>query len=48
MNRRRTELTDKAWLIFWRFLPDKPRRVPKVDDQRVLNSTLWRFCSGET
>jgi transposase len=46
MPRRRYELTDHEWSILSPLLPNKPRRVPRVDDHRVLNGILWRFRTG--
>ena len=46
MTRRRYELTDHEWSIILPLLPNKPRGVPRVDDQRVLNGILWRFRTG--
>jgi transposase len=46
MARRRYELTDTEWSIIEPLLPNKPRGVPRVDDQRVLNGNLWRFRTG--
>lgn len=46
MSRRRYELTDFEWSIIQPLLPNKPRGVPRVDDQRVLNGILWRFRTG--
>ena len=43
MMRRRYELTDKEWLVIALLLPNKPRGVPRVDDQRVLNGIVGRF-----
>ena len=35
----RYELTDYEWAAIRPFLPNKPRRVPRVDDRRVLNGS---------
>ena len=43
---RRHELSDEEWAIIHPLLPNKPRGVPRVDDQRVLNGILWRFRTG--
>lgn len=40
MSRRRYELTDFEWSIIDPLLSNKPRGVPRVDDQRVLNGIL--------
>ncbi len=36
MSRQRYELTGREWHIIKPLLPNKPRGVPQVDDQRVL------------
>ena len=41
MNVRRYELSDFEWLIIEPLLPNKPRGVERVDDQRVLNGISW-------
>jgi hypothetical protein len=45
MARQQYELTDKEWLIIERLLPNKPRDVPRVDDQQVLNGICQRHCN---
>jgi transposase len=42
----RYELTDYEWRVIRPMLPNKPRGVPRVDDRRVLNGTLWILSSG--
>ena len=42
----RYELSDAEWKIIEPLLPNKPRGVPRVDDQRVLNGIFWRLRSG--
>ena len=37
----RYELTDYEWAAIKPFLPNKPRRVPRVNDGRVLNGIFW-------
>ena len=44
--RRRFDLTDFEWSVIEPLLPNKSRGVPRVDDQRVINSILWRFRMG--
>jgi transposase len=43
---RRYELTDFEWSIIAPLLPNKPRRVPRVDDRRVLDGIYWRRRTG--
>ncbi len=42
----RYELGDDEWDVIRPMLPDKPRGVPRVDDQRVLNGIFWVLRSG--
>ncbi len=42
---RRYELTDFEWSIIKPLLPNKPRGMPRADDQRVLNGICWRLRS---
>jgi transposase len=42
----RCELTDYEWAAIKLFLPNKPRVVPRVNDRRVLNGTIWVLRSG--
>ncbi len=37
----RYELTDYEWVAIKPFLPNKPRGVPRVNDQRVLYGIFW-------
>lgn len=39
-------LTDFEWLVIQPLLPNKPRRVPRVDNCRVLNGIFWRLRTG--
>jgi transposase len=41
----RYELTDCEWFAIRPMLPDKPRRMPRVNDRRVLNG-FWVLRSG--
>ena len=34
---------DFEWSVIQPLLPNKPRGVPRVDDQRVLNGIFWRL-----
>ena len=43
---RRHELTDEEWAILQPLLPNKMRRVRRVDDRRVINGILWWFRTG--
>jgi len=43
---RRDEPTDREWTLTEPLLPNKPRRVARVDDRRVLNGSLWRLRPG--
>ena len=40
----RYELTEFEWTAIRPFLPNKPRRVPRVNDRRVL--IFWMLRSG--
>ena len=42
----RYELTDYKWASIRPTLPNKSRGVPRVDDRRVLNGTIWILRSG--
>jgi hypothetical protein len=42
----RCELTDYEWAAIKRFLPNKPRGIPRVNDRRVLNGIFWVLRSG--
>jgi len=42
----RYELTDYEWTAIKRFLPNKPRGIPRVNDRRVLNRIFWVLRSG--
>jgi transposase len=42
----RYELTDHEWATIRPMLPNKPRGVPRVNDRRVLNGSLWVLRSG--
>jgi transposase len=42
----RYELTDYEWIAIGPFLPNGPRGVPRVDDRRVRNGSLWILRSG--
>lgn len=42
----RYDLTDFEWRKIEPLLPNKPRGVPPVDDQRVLNGIFWVLRSG--
>jgi transposase len=42
----RYELTDFERATIKSFLPNKPRGIPRVDDQRVLNGIFWVLRSG--
>jgi transposase len=42
----RYALTDKEWNTIQRVLPSKPRGIPRVNDQRVINCVLWILRSG--
>jgi len=37
----RYDSTDFEWRVIKPLLPDKPRRVPRVDDRRVPNGIFW-------
>ena len=40
------ELSDFEWCVIAPLLPNKPRGVPRVDDQRVLNGIFWVLRTG--
>ena len=42
----RFDLTDFEWSVIQPLLPNKPRRVLRVDDRRVLNGIFWRLRTG--
>jgi hypothetical protein len=42
----RYELTDNEWSAIKPMLPNKPRRMPRVNDRRVLNGIFWVLRSG--
>jgi transposase len=42
----RYDLTDFERRVIASLLPNKPRRVPRVDDRRVLNGIFWVLRSG--
>ena len=42
----RYDLTSIEWSVIEPLLPNKPRGVPRVDDQRVLNGIMWVLRSG--
>src|SRR6476619_6970823 len=42
----RYELSDSEWSVIDAMLPNKPRRVPRVDDRRVLNGIFWILRSS--
>jgi transposase len=42
----RYELSDYEWTAIKPFLPNKPRGVPRVNDQGVLNGIFWVLRSG--
>lgn len=42
----RYDLTEFEWRVISPLLPNKPRGVPRVDDQRVLNGIFWVLRSG--
>ena len=42
----RYELTDYEWAVIRPMLPNKPRGMPQVSDQRVLNGIFWVLRSG--
>jgi transposase len=41
----RYELTDHEWTGIRPMLPNKPRRVPRLNDRRVLNG-IWLGSAG--
>jgi transposase len=36
------------WSVIRPMLPNKPRRIPRVDDRRILNGIFWVLRSGRT
>ena len=38
--------SDFEWNVIEPIPPNKPRRVPRVDDRRVLNGIFWVLLSG--
>lgn len=42
----RLDMTDREWSIIQPLLPTKVRGVARVDDRRVINGILWRWCTG--
>lgn len=48
MTRRKFELTDDEWLVIEPLLPNKPRRVQRIDDRRDINGILWRFRTRQS
>lgn len=42
----RYDLTDFEWSVIQPLLPNKPRRVVRFDDRRVLNGIFWVLRSG--
>jgi len=42
----RYDLTYFEWSVIEPLLPNKPRRVPRVHDRRVLNGIFWVLRSG--
>jgi transposase len=42
----RHDPSDFEWKVIELLLPNKPRGVPRVNDRRVLNGTLWCLCIG--
>lgn len=46
MSQRCYELTDLEWSIIEPLLPNKPRRVPRVYDLRMLNGIYWLLRTG--
>ena len=43
---RRHDLSDREWTIIQPLLPQKSRRVARVDERRVTSGVLWRFRAG--
>lgn len=43
---RRHELPGRARSIILPLLPNKLRRVRRIDDRRAINGILSRFCPG--
>ena len=46
MGPRRYELSDFEWSVIQPLLPNKPRRVPRAYDRKVLNGIYWRLRTG--
>lgn len=42
----RYDLTEREWQAIQPHLPNKARRVPRVDDRRFLNGIFWVLRSG--
>ena len=42
----RYEFADCEWAVIRPMLPNKPRRVPRIDDRRALNRIFWVLRSG--
>ena len=42
----RHDLSDAEWAVIQPVFPNKPRGVPRVDERRVINGSLWRFRMG--
>ena len=42
----RYDMTDFEWSVIQPLLPNKPRGVPRIDGQRVLNGMLLVLRSG--
>ena len=42
----RYKLTGNEWAAIKPMLPNKPRRVPRVNDRRILNGIFWVLRSG--
>ena len=40
------QLSDYEWAAIKPFLPNKPRGIPRENDQRVLNGIFWVLQSG--
>lgn len=40
------DLTEFEWRVIEPLFPNKPRGVPRVDGQRVLNGFFWVLRSG--
>jgi Putative transposase of IS4/5 family (DUF4096) len=46
MAHGRYDLTEFEWRTIQPLLPNKPRRVPRVDDRRVLTGIFHHLRSG--